>query len=166
MMLSCDVWGMRSLLCSTFFNADIECNLVSAWMNPAFAIINPLVQEEIFTMLTKFLVRRSPKLGSLWLGAALVGIARSSLRDIRIGLMVLELNASAWTEVEQSFITRCPCVSDGIQSGEKTNAAYYLSLAATDTLGRPFTHGSLLESFNSETQRFQCKCMLIAATIL
>lgn len=30
MTLSCNTFGMRSLLCSTFFNADIECNLVSA----------------------------------------------------------------------------------------------------------------------------------------
>lgn len=46
MTLSCNVWGMRSLLCSTFFNAEIECNLVSAWLNPAFAIINQLIQED------------------------------------------------------------------------------------------------------------------------
>lgn len=30
MTLSSNTWGLRSLLCSTFFNPDIECNLVSA----------------------------------------------------------------------------------------------------------------------------------------
>lgn len=33
MMLSCNVWGMCSLLCSTFFNAKNNCNIVSAWIN-------------------------------------------------------------------------------------------------------------------------------------
>ncbi|KAJ5428840.1 hypothetical protein N7445_010294 [Penicillium cf. griseofulvum] len=40
MTLSSNTWGMRSLLYSTFFNPAIECNLVSAWLNPAFAIID------------------------------------------------------------------------------------------------------------------------------
>lgn len=38
MTLGSNVWGMRSLLCGTFFNIDIECNLVSAWLDPASAI--------------------------------------------------------------------------------------------------------------------------------
>ena len=114
MTLSCNVWGMRSLLFSTFFNAKVDCNLVSAWINPAFAIINPLVQEENFTLLTNVLARRKPILGSLWLGAVLTGIARSMLRDIRTGLTALELNAAAWTGIEQSFITEKPSISDGI----------------------------------------------------
>ncbi|RAL17789.1 uncharacterized protein BO97DRAFT_430721 [Aspergillus homomorphus CBS 101889] len=97
MALSSNVWGMRSLLCGTFFNADIECNLVSAWLNPAFAIIDPL---------------RDPKLGSLWLGASLVGIVKSTLRDIRIGLTALNLNAGAWTGTEQSFLTSQPQATD------------------------------------------------------
>lgn len=114
MTLSCNVWGMRSLLNSTFFNAGIDCNLVSAWVNPAFAIINPLVQEEDYTALVNVLIRRKPILGSLWLGAILTGVARSTLRDVRTGLTALELNAAAWTGIEQSFITGKPSINDGI----------------------------------------------------
>lgn len=36
MALSCNAWGLRSRLCSTFFGPDVECNLVSSWLNPAF----------------------------------------------------------------------------------------------------------------------------------
>ena len=114
MALSCNVWGMRSLLHSTFFNAEIECNLVSAWLNPAFAIIDQLLQEDNQSMLANVLARRQPRLGCLWLGAVLVGIAKSTFRDIRIGLTALELNASAWTGIEQSFITGKPSTSDGL----------------------------------------------------
>lgn len=114
MTLSCNVWGMRSLLHSTFFNAEIECNLVSAWLNPAFAIIDQLVQEDNQSMLANVLARRQPRLGCMWLGAVLVGIAKSTLRDIRIGLTALELNTAAWTGIEQSFITGKPSTSDGL----------------------------------------------------
>lgn len=56
-------------------------------------------------MLTKVLASRKPRLGSVWLGAVLMGIAKSALRDIRTGLTALELNTAAWTGIEQSFIT-------------------------------------------------------------
>lgn len=80
MTLSCNTWGVRSLLCSTFFNMEVECNLVSAWINPAIATIVPLVKEENFTMLMKILASRSPKLSSLWLGAMLVGMTKPILK--------------------------------------------------------------------------------------
>lgn len=113
MTLSCNTWGMRSLLCSTFFDARVECNLVSAWINPAFVVIDPLVKEESFIMLAKVLAKHDPELASLWFGAILVRTARSILQNIRIGLTALELNASAWTRIEQSFITGKANISDG-----------------------------------------------------
>ncbi|KAE8356962.1 hypothetical protein BDV28DRAFT_125990 [Aspergillus coremiiformis] len=114
MTLSSNVWGMRSLLCSTFFNADIECNLVTAWLNPAFTILDPLLQANNMPMLAKVLASRQPKFGSLWLGAIIMGIAKSTLQDMRIGLTALDLNVAAWTGTDQSFITLKPGVSDGI----------------------------------------------------
>ena len=61
MMLSSNVWGMRSLLSSTFFNGEVECNLVSAWLNPIYAITNPLVQGEKPLTLAKVLGYRQPR---------------------------------------------------------------------------------------------------------
>lgn len=133
------MWGMRSLLHSTFFNAEIECNLVSAWLNPAFAIIDRLVQEDNQSMLANFLARRQPRLGCLWLGAVLVGIAKSTLRDIRIGLTALELNAAAWTGIEQSFITGKLCTSDGLMI-RKEDECRLLYITHYDGYTRPPLH--------------------------
>lgn len=47
MTLNSNAWGVRSLFCSTFFNPDIECNLVSAWLNPAFAVLELIRESEI-----------------------------------------------------------------------------------------------------------------------
>ncbi|KAI3144823.1 hypothetical protein CBS147325_5008 [Penicillium roqueforti] len=71
MTLSSSPQALRSILCSTFFNPDIECNLVSAWLNPALAILNSISPNE----LGPFLANRKPLLGPLWLGAILTGLA-------------------------------------------------------------------------------------------
>lgn len=103
MTLSSNPWGLRSLLCSTFFNPDIECNLVSAWLNPAFAVLNSISPRG--SSVAAFLANRQPQLGILWLGAILTDVANSVLRDIRAGMVALDLPASAWTETTQTFLT-------------------------------------------------------------
>lgn len=113
MTLSCNVWGMRSLLSSAFFNEEVECNLVSAWINPIYALLKPLVQDEKPLTIAKVLGYRQPRLASLWLGANIVGVAKSTIRTIRIGLTATELNAAAWTGKNQSFITLEPGSNDG-----------------------------------------------------
>ncbi|KAE8343977.1 hypothetical protein BDV24DRAFT_172306 [Aspergillus arachidicola] len=112
MMLKCDVWGIRSLLHGTFFNSDIECNLVAAWMSAEFALIDPVIQEGNIVKLLKILARRLPKLAPLWLGAMLVDNGKA-LKSIKAGYVAVELHAAVWTGMIESFITRSPGVSDG-----------------------------------------------------
>uniref|UniRef100_A0A093V8R0 Ectonucleotide pyrophosphatase/phosphodiesterase family member 6 n=1 Tax=Talaromyces marneffei PM1 TaxID=1077442 RepID=A0A093V8R0_TALMA len=107
MTLSCNTFGIRSLLCSTFFNVNVECNLV-AWLEPCFAIIDPLIEREESTKLVALLGNRQPNVAALWLGAIIVGISKSVIRDIRIGLIALDLHAAAWTFTTESFITISP----------------------------------------------------------
>jgi hypothetical protein len=103
MTLSSNAWGLRSLLCSTFFNPDIECNLVSAWLNPAFAILDSILQRK--SSVAALLANRQPRLGVLWLGAIFTGVADSVIRDIRAGMTALDLPASAWAGISQTFMT-------------------------------------------------------------
>lgn len=103
MTLSSNVWGLRSILCSTFFNKDIECNLVSAWLNPAFAILDSISSKS--NSKAAFLINRQPRIGILWLGALLTDLAKSILRDVRAGMTAVDLPASAWTETSQSFLS-------------------------------------------------------------
>lgn len=111
MTLSSNTWGLRSLLCSTFFNPDIECNLVSAWLNPAFAILDSISPNK--SLLATFLSNRNPRLGILWLGAILTGLDKTIVRDTRAGMTALDLPASAWTKTAQTFLTSRMGTSDG-----------------------------------------------------
>lgn len=83
--------GLRSLLCSTFFNADIECNLASAWLNPAFAVLELIRLGK--SLMATLLASRQPHLGILWSGAILTDQADSVLRDIQAGMTALDLPA-------------------------------------------------------------------------
>ncbi|PYI08799.1 hypothetical protein BO78DRAFT_405493 [Aspergillus sclerotiicarbonarius CBS 121057] len=103
MTLSSNVWGLRSLLCSTFFSSDIECNLVSAWLNPAFAVVDSISSRK--SLLATLLANRQSRLGALWLGAILTDVAKSVLCDIKTGMTALDLPASAWTGTTQTFLT-------------------------------------------------------------
>jgi hypothetical protein len=122
---------MRSLLCSTFFNVQIECNLVSAWLNPAFAMIDPLLKEKNYPKLAKVLALRQPRLATLWLGAILMGIAKTTLRDIRIGLTAINLHAAAWTGTLQSFVTLKPGIGNG-KTIRREDECRLLFIAACD----------------------------------
>ncbi|KAJ5087579.1 hypothetical protein N7456_011195 [Penicillium angulare] len=103
MTLSLDIRGLRSLLYSTFFNPDIDCNLVSAWLNPAFAVINSISSEE--ASIATLLANRQPRFGILWLGAILTALAKNFLCDARVGMTTIDLPASAWSQTTHTFLT-------------------------------------------------------------
>ncbi|OJJ95259.1 hypothetical protein ASPACDRAFT_48003 [Aspergillus aculeatus ATCC 16872] len=99
MTLSTNPWGIRSLLHSRFSDADIECNLVSAWLHPAFAVMHPPIHANDLPALLSVLAHRAPRLGGLWLGAFIEDVAGSILRDVRDGMAALDLIAEALSEV-------------------------------------------------------------------
>ena len=163
-MLSCNVWGMRSLLSSTFFNGEVECNLASAWLNPIVAITTPLIQDEKPTTLAKVLGYRQLRLASLWLGATVVGLANSTLRNIRIRLTATEFNAAAWTGTHQSFLNVEPGSSDGPMI-RREDECRLLFITACDGYTRPPVHPwkpfgetPLLDTELAVQQHATCRC--------
>ena len=108
MTLSCNGWGLRSLLHSTFFNAEVPCNLVGAWLEPAFELIGPMLTHGDYEQLATVLARRQPTLGPVWLGAIVTGASKPILQAIRTGQWAVDLHAAVWTATEQSFLTIKP----------------------------------------------------------
>lgn len=134
MTLSSNAWGIRSVLYSTFFNPDIECNLVSAWLNPAFAILNSISPRA--SSLAVLLANRQPRLGILWLGAIFTDLAKSILRDTRAGMVALDLLASAWTGTTQTFLTSQVGASNG-ESIRRDDECRLLFITACEGHDRP-----------------------------
>ncbi|EFY90715.1 hypothetical protein MAC_03295 [Metarhizium acridum CQMa 102] len=69
--LSCNTTGIISLLCSTFIEPDIPCNVCGAWIQGAFAILDTQVAKEPH-ILAQMLMCRAPNLNFLWLGGILM----------------------------------------------------------------------------------------------
>lgn len=111
MTLSCNIRGLRALLCGSFFDPAVSCNLVSPWMQPVFEIIDPIIAREEFTSLAMIMSKRQPSLAALWLGAIIFGIEKTILQSVRIGLLAVELHAAAWTGTIHSFINLRPHTS-------------------------------------------------------
>jgi hypothetical protein len=108
MTLSCNTRGLRALLCGSFFDPAVSCNLVSPWMQPVFDIIDPIIAREEFTSLAMIMSKRQPSLAALWLGAIILGMEKIILQPLRIGLLAVELHAAAWTGTIHSFINLRP----------------------------------------------------------
>ncbi|KAJ5638402.1 hypothetical protein N7528_000792 [Penicillium herquei] len=136
MTLSSSTWGLRALLSSTFLNAEIECNLVSAWLNPAFGIIESIGSDN--TALATFLANRQPRLGILWLGAILTGIAKRILQDTRMGMTALDLPVSAWSGVRQSFLaSETVTIHDDVISRADECRMLFMTASASECHSRP-----------------------------
>jgi hypothetical protein len=167
MSLSTNVWGMRSLLCSTFFNPDIPCNLVSAWLNPAFAIIDPFLDERNMDKLAAILGRRQPRLAALWLGAIIMGMAKTVIRDLKNGLSAPDLHAAAWTGSVQSFITLGIRTLDRqmISREDECRLLFITATSAADNHSRvpvypwkPFGKSHIRDTELEVQQHIQCNC--------
>ncbi|KAJ5642676.1 hypothetical protein N7490_006676 [Penicillium lividum] len=160
MTLSSNTWGLRSLLCSTFFNANIECNLVSAWLNPAFAVLHSILSRKISVAV--LLANRQPRLGILWLGATLMDLAGPVLRDIRAGMTALDLPASAWAETTQTFLTSKvgKCHGDSIRRDDECRLLFITACESHDRPPiwpwKPFGFTQLCDTELPVRQHAQC----------
>ncbi|KAJ8070713.1 hypothetical protein OCU04_001084 [Sclerotinia nivalis] len=129
MTLSCDSRGMQSLLCGSFFDPEVSCNLVSPWLEPIFSIIDPIIQRGDYGALAIVMGKRQPKLASLWLGAIISGMAQVTLPYVRNGSLSVELHASAWTSTIHSFINARPSIqctidNNGISRSDECRLLY------------------------------------------
>lgn len=95
MTLSCNVWGMRALLHSAFFDPEVYCNLLSPWLEPAFETIDPIIHRGDYETLAIVMGRRQPTLAALWLGAIITRMDRQIFQAVRIGLSAMDIHAAA-----------------------------------------------------------------------
>ncbi|KAI0849092.1 hypothetical protein F5Y00DRAFT_269722 [Daldinia vernicosa] len=101
--LSCNVRGIRSMLLSTFYDINIECNAVTPWLQGAVAAIESLASDKPL-VLGRMFMERSPQLSFLWLGITVLGLQEKVLQDVRWGLIPIDLHSSVWSGTVQSFL--------------------------------------------------------------
>ncbi|KAG6096112.1 hypothetical protein E4U14_008045 [Claviceps sp. LM454 group G7] len=103
--MSCNINGIISLLCSSFVDPDLQCNVSGAWIQGAFAVIDqPEAQKP--DVLRSMLSKRSPHLGFLWLGATLLDIQDLVIERARSVFYIIDLHSAAWTGTLMTFFQR------------------------------------------------------------
>lgn len=118
MSLSCNRREIEALLCGSFFDPEVSCNLVSPWLEPIFEVLDPLVARADYETLAIIMGKRQPKLAALWLGAIISGMHMTIFQHVRLGLLAIEPHASAWTATTHTFIglrPRSPCVNKSVE---------------------------------------------------
>ncbi|KAK4039234.1 hypothetical protein C8A01DRAFT_47258 [Parachaetomium inaequale] len=113
--VSCHTKGIRPMLLSVFYEPSIECNSATPWLQGAIAAIDSLGQDDPL-VLGRMFMDRLPGVAFLWLGATVLGLQKKLLRDVRFGLIPIDLHAAAWSGTVQSFIQQPvsdPLVADG-----------------------------------------------------
>lgn len=104
MTMSAHVKFMGGLLMSSLYESEVPCNLVDAWLQPFFEIIDPLVESGDFAKIAMIMGNRQPKLAALWLGVVISGSLENIIRAARAGHFPVIPEAAAWTDIPQSFI--------------------------------------------------------------
>ncbi|OQE38643.1 hypothetical protein PENCOP_c008G00928 [Penicillium coprophilum] len=141
MTLSSNMWiTTMPAMKSIFVSPDIPCNLVSAWTNAAFAVINPIVKAGDIPRLINGLSAREPRVASLWLGAAIMGTSNIYIKQSEQGLMAPLLEAEAWMGVTTTFITKPPGIYDKDATSVQREDECRLLFLATPSDG-DYNHG-------------------------
>lgn len=100
--LSCNTRGIEALLLNCFFDPSVSCNLVSPFLQGTFAALDKTCHDP--PLLLETLLRRSPRVGFLWVGAAVLGAHTSLLDRARCGSFEINLLSAVWTGTIQTFI--------------------------------------------------------------
>ncbi|KAM4065106.1 hypothetical protein HRG_004556 [Hirsutella rhossiliensis] len=103
--LSCNSWGMKSILGSLFYEPEIPCNVCGAWLQGTIAVLQSEYAQDLHILACMFFIR-GPRLSFLWLGAMITGAHKSFLRNLHglLGLNRIDLHEAAWTGTVLSFI--------------------------------------------------------------
>jgi len=109
MMISSNPMGVKASLCGVFFEPGIDCNTVSAWLEPARTSLDLIIKDCNYKKLATVLALRRPDLASMWLGAIITGATANLFRHAMSGTPPIELHSGAWTASMHTFIGLKPC---------------------------------------------------------
>lgn len=104
MIMSAHLNFMVGLLMSSFYEPEVSCNLVDAWLQPIFGIIDPPAESGDFLKIAVIMGSRQTKFSAQWLGAVINGSLQHIMPAARAGHFPVIPEATAWADIPQSFI--------------------------------------------------------------
>ncbi|KAF9690458.1 hypothetical protein EKO04_011584 [Ascochyta lentis] len=136
LVLSCNVRGIRPMLLSVFYESQIECNVVTPWLQRTLAAIDCLTENNP-CIVARACMEKTPAVAYLWLGVAILGLQQRFLQDVRRGQIPIDLQSAVWSGTLQSFIQQpvsCPLDTRG--RVERADECRLLYLSRSDRYTR------------------------------
>lgn len=125
--LSCHTKGIRPLLLSVFYDPEVECSTVTPWLQGTIFAIDSLVGERQ-DVLGRMLMKQSPTVSPLWLGATVLGLQKSLFQNILYGSIPVDLHSAAFSGTVQAFLqlpVSAPTADEGfIQRADECRLLY------------------------------------------
>ncbi|KAK0749533.1 hypothetical protein B0T18DRAFT_479521 [Schizothecium vesticola] len=162
--LSCRSRGTRPILLNSFYIPGTECNAVTPWLRGSLAAIDAVAQGDPL-ILGRMIMDRQPKVAALWLGATVLGLQQTLLRDVGFGMIPIDLQSAAWSGTIQSFIQEPvsdPLAADGHVSRADQCRLLFLSRSGSHNRvpvcqWRPFGRTPLKHTDLEVRAHTQCK---------
>jgi hypothetical protein len=130
--LSCNVRGIRPMLLSVFYESQIECNVVTPWLQGTLAAIDCLAENDP-CIVARACMEKTPAVAYLWLGVAILGLQQRYLQDVRRGQIPIDLHSAAWSGTLQSFIQQpVSCPLESLGRVERADECRLLYLSRSD----------------------------------
>ncbi|KAH7401249.1 hypothetical protein BKA66DRAFT_450058 [Pyrenochaeta sp. MPI-SDFR-AT-0127] len=101
--LGCNIRGVWSMLLSVFYEPQIDCNVVTPWLQGALAAIETLTGKDA-CLIARMCMERTPDVACLWLGVTILGLQERYLQDARRGQIPFDLHSAVWSGTMQSFM--------------------------------------------------------------
>ncbi|ENH67600.1 hypothetical protein FOC1_g10010883 [Fusarium oxysporum f. sp. cubense race 1] len=113
-----------ALLCSVFYEPNVECNICGIWLQGPFALLNQFSDDNA---LSRTLIRRDPDIGALWVGAFMTDAHHQCLQRAQAAWWDIDRKVAAWTDTPMSFIQEPISAFSGLKLKflVQTNAGYY-----------------------------------------
>ncbi|KAI0154932.1 hypothetical protein GGR57DRAFT_100467 [Xylariaceae sp. FL1272] len=104
LILSCNEFGLKSLLGSIFYEPGMPSNVWGAWLQGSYAVLKSGPAQDPHILGSMFF-NRSPHLACIWLGAILTGVHIRMLRQSAglVSGISINLEEGAWTGTLLSF---------------------------------------------------------------
>ena len=134
--LSCNTRAIRPMLLSSFYEPSVNCNLVAPWLQGATAAIDAMAHGKPH-ILGRMLMEREPSVAFLWVGATILRLQETLLKDVRHGQIPADLHSAVWSGTVQSFLQQpvsSPLVTNGYIS--RADECRLLFLSHSDQYAR------------------------------
>ena len=142
--LNCSSQAINSLLCSSFFEGNVSCNLLGAHLLETSNILQSLKNDS--KTLRKLMAKRSPTLYSFWIAVICSEQTQDIIKIVMKEVSFINLSVAFWIETVQFFVQiKYRVETEHIDCISRAHEFAFIYLTRPDIVTLSFTTASSFE---------------------